>query len=217
MCQWHSAAVSSSIAGPRCARSGDLARMRRRRTSDPRAPCRPGCRRGSAGSSTVPAFISPTSSCSAGELVHRPRFGRLRVDDRGADVAERLVHRVRQRVNGRRLAVARDHEAAAACGLQILDERRRSSAAPASGAVAPPAPATPSCAATARAKRFDLRGAQRQAVIGLRAGVGRRALDRVEAVELRAVAFDAPPRGERARVLQARRRRCRGSRRRATG
>ena len=41
----------------------------RRRTSDRPVRCRPGCRRGSAGSSTVPAFISPTSSLQAGELV----------------------------------------------------------------------------------------------------------------------------------------------------
>ena len=47
---------------------------------------------------------------------------RLRVDDRRADVAERRVHRVRQRVDDGRLAIAGDDQAAAARRLQILDD-----------------------------------------------------------------------------------------------
>ncbi len=46
-------------------------------------------------------------------LVDRTGFGGLRVGDRGADVAERVVHRVRERVNRRRLTVAGDDQAAA--------------------------------------------------------------------------------------------------------
>ena len=60
------------------------------------------------------------------ELIDRLGLDRLRVDDRPADVAERLVHRVRERVDGRRLAVAGDDEAASAVRLQILGDGRRS-------------------------------------------------------------------------------------------
>ena len=57
------------------------------------------------------------------ELIGRFRFDRLRVDDRLADVAKRLVDAVRQGVDGGRLAVAGDDEAAAAMRLQILSDR----------------------------------------------------------------------------------------------
>ena len=66
--------------------------------------------------------MSATSSRSDCELIDRLGFDRSRVDDRLADVAERLVHRVRERVDGRRLAVAGDDEAAPAMRLQILGD-----------------------------------------------------------------------------------------------
>ena len=115
----------------------------------------------------MPAFISPTSSRSAGTLVHRLRFGRLRVDDRAADVAERVVHRVRERVDGRRLAFARDDQAAAARVLQILDERTQ----PASEPTRAPSRRRRRRRRAAPPPRAQTRsmsdGAKRQSVIGL--------------------------------------------------
>ena len=54
------------------------------------------------------------------ELVDRFGLRRLRVDDGLTGVAERLVHRVRERVDDWRLAVACDHERAATMRLQVL-------------------------------------------------------------------------------------------------
>ena len=56
------------------------------------------------------------------ELIDRLGFDRIGVDDRLADVAERLVHRVRERVDARRLAVAGDDETGAAMRLKILGD-----------------------------------------------------------------------------------------------
>ena len=56
------------------------------------------------------------------ELIDRLGLDRSRVDDGLADVAERLVHRVRERVDRRRLTVAGDDEAAPAMRLQILGD-----------------------------------------------------------------------------------------------
>ena len=44
------------------------------------------------------------------ELVDRLGFGGLHIDDRAAGVAERAVHRVRERVDRRGLRVAGDHD-----------------------------------------------------------------------------------------------------------
>ena len=49
---------------------------------------------------------------------------------------------------------------------------------------------------------LDLRRAKWQPVIGFRAGIRRRALDSVEAIELRAGALDTPPRRKGARMPQ---------------
>ncbi len=53
----------------------DLVQRRRERRGRP-APCRPDCRRGSAGRSTVPAFMSATSVAQRLELVDRLGFDR---------------------------------------------------------------------------------------------------------------------------------------------
>ena len=95
--------------------------------------------------------MSATSSRSDCELVDRLGLDRVGVDDGLADVAERVVHRVRERVDGGRLAVAGDDEAGAAVRREILRDggdplraRRRRGAAPGT-------PATPTAAAIARA------------------------------------------------------------------
>ena len=58
-------------------------------------------------------------------LIGRVHFDRRRVRDRRPDVAERLVHRVRERMHRRRLIVAGDDEALAAARLQLLRDRGR--------------------------------------------------------------------------------------------
>ena len=89
------------------------------------------------------------------QLIDRRGLDRLGVDDRRAGVAERLVHRVRERVDGRRLAVAGDHEARAAMRLQILGDRGDPlscrSPGGSGGRAGGRAPATPTAAASARA------------------------------------------------------------------
>jgi hypothetical protein len=136
------------------------------------------------------------------QLIRRTDFGRLRVDDGRPDVAERIVHRVRERVHDRRLRVAGDDEAAAAGGLQVFHERSD----PCARGVGDGAAAGARDAELRRNRAgdaFDLRGTEGEPVVRAGTGVGRRALDRIEPVELGAVALDAPPRRERARVLQA--------------
>ena len=153
------------------------------------------------------------------ELIDRLGFDRVGVDDRLADVAERLVHRVRERVDDRRLAVAGDDEARSAVRLQILGDRGDpfdASAARRRAARTAAPHRRRSRRRSARATRFDLARLQRQPMIGARAGRGRHALDRVEPVHALGV-FRAPPRGEVARVAQAAGPARRGSRRRARG
>ncbi len=57
-------------------------------------------------------------------LVDRVAFDRVGVADGLADIAERRVHGVRQRVNGWRLIIARDHQAVAFVSLQVLGDGR---------------------------------------------------------------------------------------------
>ena len=54
------------------------------------------------------------------DLIDRLGFRSLRVDDRLPDVTECLVHRMRERMNDRRLCIARDNEAGAAVRLEVL-------------------------------------------------------------------------------------------------
>ncbi|MEZ5288623.1 MAG: hypothetical protein R2712_28215 [Vicinamibacterales bacterium] len=55
-----------------------------------------------------------------GELLARHGLGRRHVGDRLAGVAERGVHRVRQRMHGRRLGIAHHHHGAAAVRSRSL-------------------------------------------------------------------------------------------------
>ena len=181
MCQWHSAAVSSWYE-PEVHAQRDLlhrvgeVQIRGRRVDRIAAEDEQDADRA--------RVHLADELLQRGALIDRAHFRGLRVDDRRADVAERLVHRVRERMDGRRLAVAGDDEAAAARGLQILDERShpalRRSAAPSRVRRRP----RPARRHRAR-ERLDLRGAQRQPVIGLRARVRRRAFDGVETTQLR--------------------------------
>ncbi len=100
--------------------------------------------------STLPARMSATSSFNDCVLVHRIRGDGLGVDDRPADVAQRLVDCMRQRVHGGRLMIAGDHHARAAMALQIFYDRVQELSCCSPLSVPPPA-ATPSSAANARA------------------------------------------------------------------
>ena len=95
----------------------------------------------------------------------------------------------------------------AAVRLQVLGERRRPTRAAAARRVARHAgDAEP--AATARAKRLDRRRAEREPVVGLGAGVRRRALDRVETVHLRRDRHRARRRDANARACRTPAGRC---------
>jgi hypothetical protein len=135
----------------------------------------------------------------AGALIHRPHLGGLGVDDRRADVAKRGVHRMRERMYCGRLMVARNDQAAALRGLQILDERIDPLLCRFRGRRLAGAGDTKSrCDSTG--KRLDVARAKWQAMIRFRTRVGRRAFDGIQAVALCAVAFDAAARRERARM-----------------
>ena len=66
--------------------------------------------------------MSATSSRSELELIDRFGFDGVGVDDRGAGVAERLIHHVGERVNRRRLSVSRDDERPPAMCLQVFGD-----------------------------------------------------------------------------------------------
>ena len=53
-------------------------------------------------------------------LIDRTRLDRIGVEHRLARVAERRVHRMRERVHDRRLSFAGDDDAGAAMGVQIV-------------------------------------------------------------------------------------------------
>ncbi len=107
-------------------------------------------------------------------------LGELRVDDRRAHGAQRLVDRVRDRVHGRRLRFAGDHERPRAGAPQVGGERRDPGVRDAAldRETERPRPA--------RGRSPRSRAAQRQAVVGGSAGRRRRALDHVEPVHLAA-------------------------------
>ena len=54
-------------------------------------------------------------------LVRRMRLDPVGVEDGLADIAQRLVHSVRQHVHGRRLVIAGDNHGTAAVGLEVFD------------------------------------------------------------------------------------------------
>ncbi len=115
-------------------------------------------------------------------LADRVRLDRRTVSHCRADVSERLVHRVRERVHGGRLIVAGHDNGPAAMRLQVLadggdpllGERARRAGLSAARA--------PTAAARLLRESLDIRRAQRQAVLGLDAGQRRRALNRVEPI-----------------------------------
>ncbi len=135
-----------------------------------------------------------------GQAFARVGLRRLRVDDGGADVAERGVHRVRQHVDSGRLAIAGDDQRAAAMRLQILDDlggeagRRLRRLAGGAGDTEP--------GGNRPRQGRNVARLQRQAVVGLRAGVGRNALGDVEPGHLRGARADPPPRREVPGVAQ---------------
>ena len=105
------------------------------------------------------------------------------VDDSVAGCAQRCVHRVRKSMNRGRLIVARNDDCRSLVCLQILHHRRNKLLIfriEVAGGCATRAESR--CDRTR--KRFDFRGTHRQAMVGLTAGVGRRALNRVEADHL---------------------------------
>ncbi len=130
------------------------------------------------------------------------------VGDRRAGVAQRFVHRASELVHGRRLILARHDEAAAAVRLKVFggggDELRDLLAAGTWHRCPRRRRRRRSDGARQLARdRLDLRGANGQAVIGLRSSERGRALDRVEAIGVLAIVHDAPARGEITLVSEA--------------
>ena len=136
------------------------------------------------------------------ELVRRARFDGLGIRDRLAHVAQRGVHGVRQGMHRRRRAVARDHDAAALGRLQVGDERRHERRGRFGQRGGGGASHTHLRGHRAR-ERIELGRSEWKPMIGARAADGRRAFNGVEPVA-RLPAFRATPRGERARMTQAR-------------
>ena len=133
-------------------------------------------------------------------VVDRRGIDGFRIHDGRADVAERLVHQVRERVDRRRLRFTRDDQARAAVLLQILGNRE--------DAIAPAL----RCRHSAQARAADAGGdragdrrklgrTSRKPVIGLRAGQRRHRFDRVEPVHAVRV-LGTPARDEIACVAQ---------------
>ena len=140
----------------------------------------------------------------------RELVGRVDLDGRDgchrdAHVAQRLIDLPRQRVNGRRLIVARDDHRSSAMRLQILRDggdplvgcgiRQRRG----------PALSGANRARERPRKGLDLRGAEGQPMIRFRAGQRRRALDGVEAVHLLLVVGHPAAIGKVARIPHGRR------------
>ena len=150
-----------------------------------------------------------------GVLADRLRLDRSAVSDCRADVSERLVHGVRERVHRCRLELARHDDRPAAVRLQVLGDGGDPLRLVRPRAPRPACPPAPTAAARFARKSFDIRRLHRQPVLGLGAGQRRRALDHVQPVHLLRVVGDAAAIGEIARVADHRRRRNRGNRRRA--
>ena len=130
-------------------------------------------------------------------LPDRPGLGGRGVGHGGADRAERLVHRVGDRVDRRRLRLAGDHEGPGSRPLQVLHDRRD------------PRVVDGALHGDAHARRdrpgeaLDLGAAQGQAVVGGGAGRRGRALDDVEPVHLRLRRVHLAAGGELAHEAQA--------------
>ncbi len=99
--------------------------------------------------------------------------------------------RVRERVHDRGLLVAGDDDAAPAVRLQVAQRPRRCSSACASSAAGGLAALDADAGGEGAREVLDGAGAQRQPVVGTRAGDRRRALDDVEPVHRRAPVVEA--------------------------
>ena len=136
-----------------------------------------------------------------GGLILRRRFDRRAVAHRRADVAERLVDRVRDEVHGGRLVLAGDDERGAAMGLEILGDGgnpggvvtagRGSRRGDADGGRQLPR------------ETLDVGGAHGQPVVCLCPGERRRALHRIHPAHRPAFVGHAAAVGEVARVADA--------------
>ena len=130
------------------------------------------------------------------ELILRPRLDRRGVDDRLPHVAERLVHGVRERVHGGRLVLAGDDGAPAAVAREVPHERFDEG----QGRRLGPGHAGPQARGDRARGALHVARGERQAMVGLRARRGERALEHVEAVHLGRAG--APAGGEVAHVAQ---------------
>ena len=128
--------------------------------------------------------MSSTSSRSEARLIDGLRFERLGVDHRLADVAQVIVDRMGQQMDGGRLPVAGEDDARGRGALAGRWRRRRSTFA-ARGTAAVPNRQTPKPAAIARARLSISLRAQRQAMVGLGPGAADARLDHIQPVHLR--------------------------------
>jgi hypothetical protein len=135
-------------------------------------------------------------------LVDRGRLHRVGEHDRAADAAEGVVHRMSERVNDRRLALARNHQRRALVGLEIPGHCLRETADAVRERRTRPARTrhTHGLRHLPR-RRFNLTGPHRQTMIGARPGRGRHALDRVQPVHAIRL-LRSPARREGARIPQ---------------
>ena len=139
--------------------------------------------------------ISSRKDCS---LIHGLNFERIRIDHGSADVAQRIVHGVRQRVNGRTLVIAGyDYTRAAVC-QQIHRNPADEGFVIYSGSRSPPALQG---ARQVTAEQLHVLVTQRQTMIGFAAGAGHAALDSVEPVHVQTIA-SAAANGEVARISE---------------
>ncbi len=127
-------------------------------------------------------------------------FWRRLIRDRRACVGERRVHRVRHRVHGRWLRVADENRRASTMRREIgrdrIDEGFRARWGGAADA------GDSYLCGEGASHGFDLRGLDRQAIVGACAGERVIRFDDVETVEVVGVVLDPAPRGELAHVPQ---------------
>ena len=134
-------------------------------------------------------------------LIDRLGFDRVGVDDGLPEVAERVVHRMRERVDDRWLAVAGDDETRAAVRAEVFRDRLNPPSRP-TRRTRPTRLSRPTerfCETPC--KGLDLARFERQPVIGARAGGRGHALDGVQPVHAIGL-FGPPARGEVARVAK---------------
>ena len=194
MCQWHCAAVSSSN-NPTCTR--DCALRRASPNLRSAGALKTGLPPSTTSRRTVPALRSWTR-LSRPSISARPVRERIGDDDRRADVAQRVVDRVRDGMHRRGLTRADRHNPLAARGEQILhrgaDKGVDVLRAERAGRAALDA------GKNGTRDRVHLTGLQRLAMVGHQSGRRRRRFGDVETVHLGPGAAHSAPRGEVARV-----------------